>query len=80
MNLELNFTSEIFNTDERADRHKCVVIQVQEGDLRVLLAEDEENRIKKLDDFRHVIKPNGSCHLKITIRINSSFKQTLNRK
>lgn len=62
--LSNSLTSKVLDADERADRHERVMPQVEEGDLRVLFAQHEEHRVEELHDFRHVVEPDGSCHLK----------------
>lgn len=58
-------TCKVFNADESTERHQRVMIQMQKGDLILLLSENEEDGVQQLDDFAHVIQPNGTCHLRI---------------
>jgi len=45
--------------------HGSVVVDMEKGHLGVLLSQNEENRIKQVNDFGKEEPPTGGCHLKI---------------
>lgn len=45
-------TGEIFGSSPRYHRHHCMVVQMQKGDLPILLPDNEENRIKQFGNLR----------------------------
>lgn len=46
-----------FHSDPPQDEHGAVMVDVQECQLLVLLAQDEEDRVHELDQLRNVIPP-----------------------
>lgn len=58
------YTWQELNPNPSTNRHHEVVVQMQEGDLSVLLPQHEEHRIQELNDFRHEVPPYSCRHLK----------------
>lgn len=56
-------TSEILDADKTAYWHQCVMIEMQEWDLILLLSQYEEHSVKQFGDFAHIVQPYGSGHL-----------------
>lgn len=55
--------------DEPPDvRHSGVVVDVQEGDLVVVFAQDEEEGVHELDEFGEVVPPQHVDNLQRRVR------------
>lgn len=52
------------DSDPPEGKHRRVMVDVQERELIVLLAEDEEERVGELQHLREVIPPNGIDNLR----------------
>lgn len=53
----------VFEVSPGTDHHHGMVVQVEEGHLAVLLAENEEYSIKKLRDLGREVDPYAEQHL-----------------
>lgn len=53
----------VLHADERAHGHQCVMIQMQERDLTLLLAQHKEHGVQQFADLGNVVKPHGAGHL-----------------
>lgn len=56
-------TRKVLDANQAADGHQRVVVDVQEGDLALVLTQHEEDRVHEFDDFAHVVQPHSTGHL-----------------
>ena len=52
------------HSDPPERHHGTVMVDMQEGDLIVLLSQNEEHSVQELNDLREVVPPYHASHLK----------------
>lgn len=57
--------SKVFGANKSTDGHQRVMVDMKEGDLTLILTQDEEDSVQELDYLAHVITPHGTGHLKV---------------
>ena len=60
-------TGKVLGSNESADGHHGVVVDVQERHLPLVLTQDKEHRVQELDYLAHVVQPHGTGHLKVSV-------------
>jgi len=54
----------VLDSNEGTHRHQGVVVQMEERDLTLLLAQHKEHGVQQLGDLGNVVQPHGTSHLK----------------
>lgn len=61
-----------FDTDPPEHKHSGMMVDVQEAELGVFFAQNEENGVAKFKQFGEVVPPNSVCNLKFVRMISLS--------
>jgi len=72
-------TGKVLDPNEGTHGHQSVVVQVEEGDLALFLAQHKEHGVQQLRDLGNVVQPHGTSHLALVLKLYLRFDFKIHR-